>query len=490
MSNIYRNLNARYGKPTGLTRREMLQRSFAAGAALLISERFSGPLVAGAGRVVVIGAGFSGLAAAYELQRAGYEVTVVEARNRVGGRVLSFSDLAPGKNVEGGGELIGSNHPAWLAYAKQFGLSFLDVGEEDLEAPIVINGKKVTAEQSEQLWEEMEKVFNTIVSDAAKVDADEPWKANNAEGLDKRTLADWINKQDASPLGRSALHTMMMADNGVVTEWQSYLANLAMVKGGGLEKYWTESEVYRCRGGNQQLATKLVAAIGAPRVLTRMPVRAVAITDRGARVTLGSGKVLEAEHVLLTAPPSVWNKIAIDPVLPPALAPQMGTNVKFLMSLKSPIWRRTELSPELLSDGPVSMTWHSTDGQKGAGEALTAFSGGPAADLCREWAPAERNQNYLAELNKVYRGITASFVRGRFMDWPSDPWSKGSYSFPAPGQVTSQGPTLRQGLGRLHFAGEYSSYAFMGYMEGALNSGAAAAKRIAERDGILKKTAA
>jgi monoamine oxidase len=489
MSNIYRNLNLRYGKQSGLTRREMLQRSFAAGAALLISERFSGPLVAGAGRVVVIGAGFSGLAAAYELQRAGYEVTVVEARNRVGGRVLSFSDLVPGKNVEGGGELIGSNHPAWLAYAKQFGLSFLDVGEEDLEAPIVLGGKKVTAEQSEQLWEEMEKVFNTIVTDAAKVDADEPWKAAGADALDKRTLADWIDRQGASPLCTSALHTMMTADNGVVTQWQSYLANLAMVKGGGLEKYWTESEVYRCRGGNQQLATKLVAAIGAARVLTRTPVRALAMTERGARVTLATGKVLEAEHVLLTAPPSVWNKIAIDPVLPPSLAPQMGTNVKYLMSLKSPVWRRTELSPELLSDGPVSMTWHATDAQKGGGEALTAFSGGPAADECRGWTAAQRDRNYLAELNKVYRGITASFVRARFMDWPSDPWAKASYSFPAPGQVTSQGPTLRQGIGRLHFAGEYSSYAFMGYMEGALNSGAAAAKRIAERDGLIKKTA-
>lgn len=490
MPNFYMTLNRRYGKPSGLTRREMLQRSFAAGAALLISERFTNPLLAGAGRVVIVGAGFSGLAAAYELSRAGYEVTVVEARNRVGGRVLTFSDLVPGKSVEGGGELIGSNHPAWLAYAKQFGLQFLEIGEEDLEAPIVINGKKVTAEQSEQLWEEMEKVFNTIVADAAKVDADEPWKAAGAEALDKRTLADWINKLSASPLCKSALHTMMTADNGVVTEWQSYLGNLAMVKGGGLEKYWTESEVYRCRGGNQQLATKLVAAIGAPRVVTRTPVRAIAITDRGARVTLGSGKVLEAEHVLLTAPPTVWNKIAIDPILPVALAPQMGTNVKYLMSLKSPVWRRSELGPELLSDGPVSMTWHATDGQKGAGEVLTAFSGGPAADTCREWGAAARDRNYLAELGKVYRGLAGSFVRARFMDWPSDPWAKASYSFPAPGQVTAQGPTLRQGIGRLHFAGEYANYAFMGYMEGALGSGAAAARRIAERDGILKKSAA
>src|SRR5687767_13723693 len=199
MPNFYSILNRKYGRPSGITRREMLQRSFAAGAALLISERFSAPLSAGAGRVVVVGAGFSGLAAAYELSKAGYEVTVVEARNRVGGRVISFSDLVPGKNVEGGAELIGSNHPAWIAYSKQFGLQFLDVSEEDLEAPIVLNGKKLTAEQSEQLWEEMEKAFNTIVTDAAKVDADQPWKANGAEALDKRSMADWINKLGASP---------------------------------------------------------------------------------------------------------------------------------------------------------------------------------------------------------------------------------------------------------------------------------------------------
>jgi monoamine oxidase len=214
----------------------MMQRSMAAAAGLLISDRFVVRPRAAAGRVVVIGGGFSGLAAAYELSRAGYDVTVAEARNRVGGRVLSFSDLIPGKNVEGGGELIGSNHPAWVGYAKQFKLEFLDVGEEDLEFPVVLNGKRLTGEQSEKLWEEMETVFNTIVADAAKVDADEPWKAPNAEALDRRTLASWIDATGATPFGKEALRTMMTADNGVVTEWQSYLANLAMVKGGGLEK--------------------------------------------------------------------------------------------------------------------------------------------------------------------------------------------------------------------------------------------------------------
>ena len=193
MPNLYAQLHRRYGKPDGITRRDMIERSLAAAAGILLSSRFTAVPRAAAGRVIVVGGGFSGLAAAYELSRAGYEVTVAEARNRVGGRVLSFKDLVPGKNVEGGGELIGSNHPAWVGYAKQFGLEFLDVEEEDLEFPVVLNGKRLTGEESEKLWEEVEPAFNTIITDAAKVDADLPWKAANAEALDKRTLASWID---------------------------------------------------------------------------------------------------------------------------------------------------------------------------------------------------------------------------------------------------------------------------------------------------------
>jgi monoamine oxidase len=489
MPNIYAQLRRRHGKPSGISRRDMIERSLAAAGALLLSDRFGITAHAAAGRAVVIGAGFSGLAAAYELSKAGYDVTVVEARNRVGGRVISFSDLVPGKNVEGGGELIGSNHPAWVGYAKQFGLEFLDVSEEDLEFPIVLNGKRLSSDESEALWEGTETAFNSIVADAAKVDADRPWTSPNAAALDRRTLASWVDAIDTTPITKSMLRTLMTADNGVVTEWQSYLANLAMVKGGGLERYWDESEVYRCKGGNQQLATKLAGAIGASKILLRTPVRSVTVGERTVRVLLANGKTLEAEHAILTAPPSVWNKIAIDPALPTNLLPQMGTNVKCLIGVKGPFWRRAELAPEILSDGPVSMSWHATDGQAGAGDAMVAFSGGPAADICREWG-ARRIENYLAELEKVYRGIRPSYVRARFMDWPGDTWAKASYAFPAPGQVTAQGPTLHDGIGRLHFAGEYASYAFMGYMEGALNSGAAVAKRVATRDGVVKGAAA
>jgi monoamine oxidase len=327
-------------------------------------------------------------------------------------------------------------------------------------------------------------------SDAALVtDPDRPWTTPNAEAFDKRTTASWIQGLQVSERCKQAVDAMMVADNGVASEWQSYLGNLAMVKGGGLEKYWTDSEVYSCKGGAQQLARRLAAEVGSARVLLSSAVKSITVTDRLATVKLVSGRTLEAEDVVLTVPPSVWNRIGFEPPLPASLNPQMGNNVKCLIEVKDRFWRRSALAPDSLSDGAVQLTWEGTSGQSGPGAALVAFSGGPSADTCRSWTPAARYNNYLGELEKIYRGIRPAFVKGRFMDWPSDIWAKGSYSFPSPGEVTTMGPMIWRDNSRLHFAGEYSSYAFMGYMEGALHSGALVARRIAQRDGAVQKVA-
>jgi monoamine oxidase len=151
MRSLYSRLHTRFGAPSD--RREMIRQSLAAAAGVLLSDRlaFAAPRASGP-RVVIIGAGFAGLAAAYELSRAGADVTVLEARNRVGGRVLSFHDLVPGGAMEGGAELIGTNHPIWMDYRQRFGLPFVDITEEDAEAPIVLNGRRLSADESERLW--------------------------------------------------------------------------------------------------------------------------------------------------------------------------------------------------------------------------------------------------------------------------------------------------------------------------------------------------
>jgi monoamine oxidase len=478
MRSLYARLHSRFGEP--IDRREMIRRSLAAAAGVLLSDRmgFAAPAASGP-RVAVIGAGFSGLAAAYELSRAGADVTVFEARNRVGGRVVSFTDLVPGGAMEGGAEMIGTNHPIWQAYAERFRLRFVKITEEDAEAPIVLNGRRLTAGESEALWKQMEAALNGMDADAARIpDPFAAWDAPNAAALDRRSLAEWIAAQPCSDLCKAGIDAQMVADNGVTTAWQSYLGNLAMIKGGGVEKFWTETEVFRCLGGSQQLARHLAGDVGATRIRLRQTVSAIAVTDRGVSVTAGGARH-EADYAVLAIPPLTWNRIAFTPRLHVSRVPQMGSNVKFLVHARDPFWRASHLGPDSLGDGPVHLTWHTTQHQKVQGEGIVAFSGGPAADTCRAWPAAERTGNYLAALSKVYPRLRASFERGRFMDWPSDPWVKGSYSFPAPGEVTSLGPELQQPLAnRVFLAGEHTCYAFVGYMEGALQSGARAAKRI------------
>jgi monoamine oxidase len=489
---LYAILNQRFGrKSDAFSRREMLQLTLAGTAGMLLSSRVGAedaPAKKGGKRVVVIGAGFSGLAAAYELNSAGYDVTVVEARNRLGGRVLSFGDFIVGKNVEGGAELIGSNHPTWVAYKDKFALEFLDVTEDaEAEAPIVLDGKRLGKDECNKLWEEMDAALSKMNDEAKAVNEDEPWKTPNAGVLDNKTTAQWIAALEASPLCKAAITAQLTSDNGQMTSWQSYLGNLTQVKGGGVEKYWTDSEVYRCKGGNQQLALKLAAAIGEKRILLSTPVSAIKQLEKKVEVTLADGKKLEAEECILAIPPTVWRRVAIDPPLPGQFQPQMGSNVKFLMGMKGKFWEESKLSQYCLTNGPATMTWDGTDNQTaGEGACLTVFSGGPASEACRQWKTEERAEKYLLELERMYPDIRKNFQKSRFMDWPSEFYTNASYSFPAPGQITTMGPILREGLGHLHFAGEHASYKFVGYMEGALNAGASLALRMAKKDGVVK----
>jgi len=485
---LYARLRARYGTPIDpITRREFLKGSVAAGTALLLSgpRAFAQRTTSSGRSVVIIGAGFAGLSAAYELLSAGYNVTVIEARDRVSGRVITFDNFVPGRWVEGGGELIGGNHPLWAAYAKKFGLDLLQVPDTSADWPVVIDGKLLSDSEAQTLWDGLDYILASIGDDAGPILEDKPWDSPNAKALDLMTIPDKVMSVDAPEIAKKAIIADFVSETGVPSDRQSYLALLAAVKGGSMEKYWTETEVYHCKGGNQQLAQKLAAEIGAERILLNTPAREVKVGADRVEIVCADGRTFSGDDMILTVPPSVWDGIAFDPKLPETLRPQMGRNVKYLISLKNRFWLADNLSPESLSNGNVQATWELTAGQEGDGPAgMLAYSGGPGADAMRAIPAAERDAAYREELSRRYPNYAEAFVAGRFMDWPAVPWTKASYSFAAPGEVTTMGPILHEGIaGRLHFAGEHSCYKFAGYMEGALQSGIAIARRLAVRDG-------
>ncbi len=515
---LYAMLRRRYGTPISIEeRRAFLRASIATGAGLMLGgvgtlagcagqAKRSGDAGDGSAsgrpgrargaskRVVIVGGGFAGLAAAHELVKAGHEPIVLEGRKRVGGRVMSFHNFVQGKTVEGGGELIGSNHPMWQAYAKDFGLEMLDlVEDENANAPIVLEGKRLSDDEAAALWEELDAAVSQMNDLAEVVNADEPWETPGAAELDARTLASWVAGLEVSPLCKRAIAAQLSGDNGVANESASLLAMLACVKGGGGQAYWTESEVFRCKGGNDQLSTKLADHIGSHRVRLNSRVVRVEATASGVRVATENAGTIEGDAVIVAIAPSMWPSIEFAGGLPGPLAglnaPQMGVNVKYLALVKSRFWAARGDGPDALTDGDVTWTWDATNNQNpdvtSDPACLVAFSGGPAAARARARAGvrdgADLREAYAKAISVAHPDFRSAFVSERFMDWPADPWTRGGYSFPAPGQLTRCGPALREGLsnGRVLFAGEHCSAAFPGYMEGALQSGVRAASQIA-----------
>lgn len=486
---------SRHFNPTTdtMTRREALKAALAASAGLIaasaapaFARQPTGP------KVIIIGGGFAGLAAAYQLAGQRWDVQVIEARQRLGGRVITLGGVGTSPRgdinkfvVEAGGEFFGSNHPIWLAFLSRLGLQRADVVEDDgLRFPIHIAGQMLDEQAARTLYNEMETALSTMNADAATVNAEEPWLTPNAANLDQRTVEDWIRGLSASDLCKAALRVQLAVDNGVETDKQSYLGQLAMVKGGGLERYWTDSELYRCVGGNMQLAGRIAQSLGRGRLTMGVRAQRIEYADDGVRVHCSDGEVRAAEYAILAVPPTLWPSIDFAPALPRELAWQMGRNVKYLATVSTAFWYNGGFTSDALSDGPVSLTWSAGDIRLApeaavhAPAVITAFSGAAAADQCRAVPADQRDDFYRRELEKLLPGFAEHFHSGRFIDWPGDPHTGASYSFPAPGQIMSAAPILNKGLGRLHFAGEHACPRFVGYMEGALTSGVDVAKRL------------
>jgi monoamine oxidase len=462
-------------------------------------------------RVAIVGAGFAGLMAAHSLSRT-CKVSVFEARDRVGGRVWTHFRATSHRAIEAGGELIGYNHPTWLMLAKQFGLGLSVLTTEDsftsldMEMPLSLGGRSLSPKETKEIYNEMEPAIANICSEARKVsDPYKCWEVSNSYDLDKMSLADWIGKQDCGDLAKRALEAQFANTNGVPANQQSLLANLAAIRGGGLhgkpDDYFTQSETVKCEQGNQTLAQRLAeSVVGASgEVATDTPISSIKICTDKVVLASAAGKELEFDYVVLAIPPSLWptasspGEIKITPAIPPEFRMSMGVAIKYLSELKGRFWFGAGLSPNGMSDA-IGMTWDGTDNQIQLPDQtveLSLFAGGRAArtaiELLEQSNERELDAHYAKELERLFAGYSANLVgEPQFICWPGERWTKAGYSCPAPGEVTRIGPFLNRPFHeRLFFAGEHCCLPFFGYMEGALQSGLAAASAIVRNEGLM-----
>lgn len=452
-------------------------------------EGIGGNTVSLSADVVVVGAGLSGLTAARALADAGRDVVVLEARERVGGRVLSAS-LGGGVVVDLGAQFVGADHVRVQRLAMELGVEtfpqpvagrhLLDVAgrRRRYRGAIPRLGPRV-------LWDAF-VARRRIDRLARRVGSEEPWAAAEAAELDRETLAEWSRRNVRSPLARELLDLAGRTLWGAGSEEISMLHAVFYVAAAGgfdslIETAGGAQEI-RLDGGAQLLALRLAQRLEG-RLHLAAPVRRIEQRDGVVRVE-ADGVTVDAARAIVALPPAVAAGIEFAPSLDGRrrmLAERFrpGAVSKCLALYEEPFWRADGLSGEAVTDaGPVTLTFDSSPRDAGSG-VLLGFVGGPDARQLARSAPAERRAAVLACFTRLFGSRATQPLDYAELAWADEPWSGGGpTSNFGPGGWTALGSALREPAGRVHWAGTETATVWSGYMEGALQAGERAAAEV------------
>ncbi len=453
-----------------MKRREFLQSTAMVGGALLAANALGAPPVPTKKpkSVIVIGAGFSGLAAAYRLKQAGVKVTVLEARNRISGRVFSFKpDSAPGQVIELGAEWVGNSHERVLALCKEFGLELFNNQFNThltYQGEYSKNGEWKLSPEMEDFWNNKEKIWETYTeAKKKKLDKMDWWRFLSTKGLTDRDM-DIRELLDSTDFGEGNRHV------SACTAFAEY----------------AESSEYnemdqKIKGGNGQLSEKLADAIGRENILLSHKVMSITQgTTTGVTIVCENGAKFMASKLVCSAPTFSVMKIKWTPALPTIQtdamhALQYARIGKFPIVFTERFWGAEDF--DMVTDEPGHYFYHATKNQPGTEGILTSYAIGEKADVLASVKQERRVQLILDSLKPAF-GDVSKYVKDSIKYyWGKDQYSYGAYAMYGIGQWYDVMPILQKPYLHTHFAGEHIAD-WQGFMEGAINSGEDAAGAI------------
>lgn len=439
--------------------------------------------------VVVVGAGLAGLVAARALRRAGASVAVLEARDRVGGRLLN-ADIGDGKVVEVGGQWAGPSQKRVLALAAELGIETFPThaeGENLIEwHSRLLRYRGAIPRINAAVLVDVAQAQARIDRMAKRVPLDAPWLAPKAEDWDAQTFETWLRRNvvtgGARDLLRLACEAVWAADAADVS--LLHLLFYTHSAGGFGDLIGTEMGAQQDRfvGGSQLIAIRLAEKLGDV-VELETPVRRIEHSPSGVRV-LGDGRELSAGAAIVAVPPALCGRIDYEPALP-AIRDQLtqrmpqGTVIKCMALYDRPFWRDAGLSGQATSiEGPVKVIFDNSppDGSPGV---LLGFLEGRQARELGEWGPEARRAGVVDCFRRVFGPEAASPAGYVERVWAQERWTRGCYGCYMPtGGWISYGAALRAPIGRIHWAGAETATVWNGYMDGAIQSGERAGEEV------------